>query len=900
MIQTTINGVPHQFDDLHPDDTAIDLIRERVGLTGTKLVCGGGVCGACTVLVDGTPMTSCLLPAHHLDGRTVQTVEAHGRENLHPVQRAFMACDALQCGFCTPGYINGGIAFYERWRAENGATTPTREQVAHALAGHLCRCGAYVGIYDAMQRACAGEFDEPAGHEALESPRHEALEKVTGAAQYTVDITHDGQLEGRILRSHHAHARVVSIDPSAALAMDGVDTFVELLESGRTVRYVGQPIGAIAARDTRTANAALAAIHVEYEVHPPVITMEDAQADDAPVLYEGWRKSVPTAAEGFTLPGTWNGNTRHVRLKLTSRQTGKARRTVERAPTSDESHVIRRTFRNAAQSHTALEPHACIARWDGPDRLAVHASSQNIHLLRKEIADHFDLENEQVEVSAAHIGGGFGGKQGLYAECIAAITLARRANRPVRVACDRLEELSYAGLRPANRNELALAVDADGTPQALTLRSYGNAGVAIGSLTAGLMGFVTNMPRDLEQFDVVTNTPPGKPFRGPDGPQAFWALEQAIDDAAHALNMDPLAVRRTWDRDNAVRTMLYDWVETLPVWQERGAVGRDTGRFRRGVGMSTASWLFLYNPNTKVKVSATPAGIAVETATQDIGSGTRTVLARVIEEVFGIPRRDVIVRIGSSAAPIGPMSGGSQVTNSVYGPARAAAEQVLAQLLEAAQSQLGLRNVGPSAAGVTHSDGVLPWPDLLGQVEPIAVTEGRGAERGPLGLPLRMPGGADDPSIGLRLSHAVTITELEVDARLGKITPRHVWSGVAAGRIFVPPLARSQVYGGVIQGLGYALYEAKEYDRATGHNLTANLEEYKIPGLGDTPPIDVHFLEEGYEEIRGGGMGMAELVTVGVAASVGNAVFHATGWRPRNTPILPHDVLAGIQEMQTC
>src|SRR6202011_4842846 len=163
-----------------------------------------GVCGACTVLVDGAPVVSCLMPARAAAGKSVTTVEGVGATKLHPIQKAFMAHDALQCGFCTPGFIVEAVAFHDRWRAAKGTAAPTREEIGAALSGHLCRCGAYDGIFRAVAAACSGQFD---GDNTV-SPRVEARAKVTGSARYTVDIRHDGQLEGVILRSEHAHARI--------------------------------------------------------------------------------------------------------------------------------------------------------------------------------------------------------------------------------------------------------------------------------------------------------------------------------------------------------------------------------------------------------------------------------------------------------------------------------------------------------------------------------------------------------------------------------------------------------------------------------------------------------------------------------------------------------------------
>src|SRR6202048_103256 len=211
MNTMTTNGRSATLPD-DPDALLIDVVRGDLNLTGTKLVCGSGVCGACTVLVAGAPVVSCLMPARAAAGKSVTTVEGIGEAKLHPVQKAFMAHDALQCGFCTPGFIVEAAAFHDRWRADRGTATPSREEIGAALSGHLCRCGAYDGIFRAVAEACAGHFD---GDDAV-SPRVEAREKVTGAAKYTVDIHHDGQLEGVILRSQLAHARVGELELAPA------------------------------------------------------------------------------------------------------------------------------------------------------------------------------------------------------------------------------------------------------------------------------------------------------------------------------------------------------------------------------------------------------------------------------------------------------------------------------------------------------------------------------------------------------------------------------------------------------------------------------------------------------------------------------------------------------------
>src|SRR5882757_62335 len=306
MSTMTINGRLAPLPD-DPETLLIEVVRDAQGLTGTKLVCGAGVCGACTVLVDGAPVVSCLMPARAAANKSVTTVEGIGAATLHPVQKAFMAHDALQCGFCTPGFVVEAAAFCDSWRAARGNATPSREEIGAALSGHLCRCGAYDGIFNAVAAACAGQFD--GGDFA--SPRVEARAKVTGAAKYTVDIHHDGQQEGVILRSEIAHGKIGNLDFAPALALPGVGAAISLLAEDRIVRFVGQPIAAVAAKDRKTALAAISAIKLSSERLPAVIGLDEARKPDAPVVFEkADRKKAGNVSEGGGSPAPWKANIR--------------------------------------------------------------------------------------------------------------------------------------------------------------------------------------------------------------------------------------------------------------------------------------------------------------------------------------------------------------------------------------------------------------------------------------------------------------------------------------------------------------------------------------------------------------------------------------------------------------
>lgn len=897
-MKTTINGKLFEFEPRY-DETAIDVLRERAGLKGTKMACGGGICGACTVRVNGVPKCSCLLPATHMDGADIRTIEEHGQDNLHPVQRAFMANEGLQCGFCTPGFINEGIAFYDRWRAQHGKSEPSKHDVALAMGGHLCRCAAYVGIYAAIQKACAGEYDAVTDSQIH---RVDAPLKVTGAAQYTVDIAFEGQLDGKILRSKHAHANIKSIDWTEAEGVEGVGGVIDLLGDEKKVRWFGQPIAAIAAVDEHTAILAMKKINVEYEVLPAAIGPEAAANKDASTVWEkDARKGIPSAAEGIDLPYRWKNNVGHVPSDIAiSPFRGSAKRALAKVRSKQPSTLVERTYINHQQAHMALEPRAAIAKWDGPEKLHVEASSQSVFLLHLELAEHFGIPSDNVTVNGKFIGGAFGAKGGLYQEILIAAELARVADAPVRIANSRIEELSYAGARTGSRAEIALSIKNDGAPDAMKFHTYGDAGIAAGAAPAAFYWMMSprGLKRDFSDNIIVNNTPPTMPMRAPDAPQKRWAVEQAIDEAAVLNELDPVALRRKWAADNKIQHRLLDRVETIPQWRNRKKVaGADSGRYQRGIGLAQAKWLFLYHPHTEIRISSSPQGFTAFNATQDVGNGIRSSIAKAMEDTLGVSRHDFTIEIGDSELPVGCMSTGSQGTVSVYPTAVKACEKVIEHLVKEANERIGLSDVSVDKGGVKHSEGFMPWDEILKAAEPFEYTDKRGAE--PMYMGMRLPMammGQTMPAMGQNMSQSAVVTEVEVDTKLGKVRPINVWSAMACGKIQLPELANSQMYGGIIQGLGFALYEEKVIDPQTGATLSANMNDYRIPGIGDTPDIHLHYDQEGFEFVRGGGIGLAEHATIAIAASVGNAVYHATGWRPTQTPITAQDILTGLEQ----
>ncbi|WP_030171306.1 molybdopterin-dependent oxidoreductase [Spirillospora albida] len=829
--------------DVETTDTAAELLRERMGLTGTKVACGTGVCGACTVQVDGRTAAGCLLPAGSLAGREVTTVEGLGGD--HPVQRAFAAHDALQCGYCTPGFVVEAAAFTDRWRAEHGTAAPSREEIAEALSGHLCRCGAYAGIYAAVAAACAGEHDDP---EAAAPARVEAVSKITGAARYTTDVVLDGMLEGVIVRSPHPHAKVGEIRCDGPLA--------ELLPPDRVVRYAGQPVAAVAAPTRAEALALAARVEVEYAVLPTVLS-----SDDETVVFptKEIRETAPRANEGPLAKAEWNGNVRGPAAMSWRARTAAKR--IERARKNGDRNLVEATYTTGVQAHTCMEPHSCVARWNGGE-LRLHLSTQAMTRVAEQAAERWGLGPGQVHIVAEHVGGGFGSKVNVTTDVVAAVELARLHEAPVRVVLSRAEEIVDGGTRPGTRIDLAVLTGEDGGLAAFTMDAHGDSGVSIGSNAAWHSRFFYgNAPRRIRDYDHITNRAPGIPFRGPGLPPMLWALEQAVDETALRRGEDPIALRRRWD-GNPKRRALYDRVSELPLWRDRTDPG--VGRVRRGVGVAAANYMYFLDPGTKVSLTVEQGTVVARIAASDIGTGSRSVIAGVVRSALDLAPGQVRVELGRSEHAYGPSAASSCSTASIAPAAQDAARRLRKALRGHSLAEAeGLEVVGRRPR------------DRRGYVTPFAL---------------------DHFAIGRGFSGAVVVTEVEVDTLLGRVRPTRVWCGIAAGHIYSPRLARSQCEGGVIQGIGYALFEQRQEDPATATVLTANLEDYRIPGIADTPEIDVHFHTEGWDHVPGRGVGIGEISTMAVAASIGNAVRHATGHRFHDLPIRPDRLLEGIAE----
>jgi xanthine dehydrogenase YagR molybdenum-binding subunit len=744
--------------------------------------------------------------------------------------------------------------------------------------------------------------------------RLDGIEKVTGRARYTFDVQLPGMLFGRRVVSTLPHARIKSIDTSAAERYPGVravHVLERLLASAQlrdpkqeqgnrypTIRYAGQPIAAVAADSPRAAEAAAKLIKVEYEPLPHVTGLEEAMKENAPRVFPGPTEQPATAGGGGAPPGLpQKGNVRGPDTK--PRGVGPRGDVAKGLRESDV--VIEAEYRTQVQTHVPMEPHGIVADWRD-EGLTLYASTQYVNSVREEAAEHFDLPKSKVRVISDFTGGGFGAKYGIGNYGLLAIHLSRKARAPVRMVLDRREEHVSGGNRPNSLQRLKLGAKRDGTLVALQLQAYGSGGIAGGAGVGFCHATLYECPNVLvEQHDVFTNTGPCAAFRAPGQVQGIFGLEQTIDELAEKIGMDPLALRGKIDisgTDDALARAHERRVGAERFgWSKRRPAGSDKGPIKRGMGFAQSQWLYLVQPQTACEVRVSGDGsVEAFSATQDIGTGTRTILAQVVAEEFGLRPEEIGSHVGDSRYPIGPASGGSRVTSSLTPAARNAAHRCarelasrLAPLFKANAEDIVFADGKVMVKGKTAS--AMPFREAVKKAGFEEISHRAERRDDYDGYLMKTPEmGVSRHGIG-----GVQFAEVEVDTETGIVKVRRVVAVHDCGRPINPKLTESQIYGGVIQGMSYALYEERHLDAASGHQLNANVDQYKIVGAREVPNIEVILLEQLGAQSSTDARGVAEPANVATAAAVANAFYNATGKRIRTLPMTPANVLAALR-----
>jgi len=741
------------------------------------------------------------------------------------------------------------------------------------------------------------------------TPRIDGKLKVTGAAKYTADINLPGMLYARMLASPYPSAKIKSIDTSAAEKHPGFKAF-HLLERDLSaaqskedqaekyprIRYAGQPIGAVAAISPAAAEDVARLVKIEYEVLPFVVDLTKAQQPDSPLVFTGEAVQSGSAGGG--------GGARNVQ------QHGNVRGPNRRGPDADaiekafaESDVvIESDYRTQVQTHSALETHGVVADWK-PDMLTVWASTQGTASVRDELAGAFGLKKSNVRVITEFMGGGFGAKFGAGNYGALATYLSRKAGAPVKLMLDRRQEHLCVGNRPNSSQKMKIGATKDGTLAAIHLVSFGSAGVGSGAGSAGPTQGIYRCPNILtEESDVFTHAGPAAAFRAPGHPQGAFSLEQAMDELAEKLGMDPLELRAKND-DSEARKVERAIGAAKIGWKDRKPAGSDAGPVKRGMGVAQSLWYRFGGRDAHCEVRITQDGsVELLSGVQDIGGGIRTALAQVVAEELGLKPTEITIKIGDTSYPQGPGSGGSVTTNMITPPARNAAYAVGRQLLEQAAPLLGVASADSLAFDsgkiVSRSD---PSKSIAFKSACKKLKTETIAARGDRSNDYQVPGqqqGGGGRGRGSSGVGGVQFAQVAVDTQTGVIHVERVVAVHDCGRPINPMGVESQINGGVIQGISYALYENRILDRNTGVMVNSNLEQYKIAGAREMPAIEPIVIEQYWAKSSTDAAGIGEPATVPTAAAVANAVYNAIGVRIREIPMTPAVVLKALAEKQ--
>ncbi|HET7103460.1 MAG TPA: xanthine dehydrogenase family protein molybdopterin-binding subunit [Terracidiphilus sp.] len=730
--------------------------------------------------------------------------------------------------------------------------------------------------------------------------RWDGAAKARGHARYTADVQLPGMLYACFVNSNVPHAKVLSIDTSAAEKHPGVKSVHVIetllgsavlrnpaLETSRypVVRYAGQPIAAVAATSPNAARDAAALVKIKYNAMPFVVDQDLAREANAPLVFPGPADQAGTAGGGgsnTSSPQTGNVHGPSVRKQGDAEQGFK-----------DADVVVDSRYTTQVQTHSALETHGVVADWK-PDLLTVYASTQGTASVREELAAFFRLPKSKVRVITEYMGGGFGAKFGAGNPGVVAASLSRKAGAPVRLMLDREEEHLSVGNRPSSDQRLRIGAKKDGTITAIQLISYGTAGCGTG---AGCAGPATNLYQwgslHTEENDVFINAGPAAAFRAPGHPQGAFALEQTIDELAERLNMDLIDLRDHIDM-NPVRRVQRQIVRDSALWKSRNPkANADPGPIKRGIGLSQSVWYRMINMNSAAEVRVHKDGsLEVLSAVQDIGSGIKTVLAQILAEQFGVSPAQVSVKIGDTNYPVGPNSGGSVTTASLTPAVRDAAWQAAQKFLASIAPPLGTTAADLSfAGGMVHSASGKFQPMSFRTAAAKMTTDEVTAQA------RRIP---DYDRKLYNTYGGIDVAEVLVDTETGRIHVKRVLSVHDCGRPMNPSQVTSQINGGVIQGISYSLFEHRLLDPNYGLMVNANLDKYKIAGSFEVPQIEVQLTESyiGQSSTDASGIGEAAGI-ISTGAAIGNAVYNATGVRIRHLPMTPAVVLAELNKPQS-
>jgi xanthine dehydrogenase YagR molybdenum-binding subunit len=688
--------------------------------------------------------------------------------------------------------------------------------------------------------------------------RIDGPDKVTGRARYTYDINRPGMIYGRMVRSPYPHAKIASIDLAAAEKAPGVRAVVAWKEPGAEVAYQGDPVAAVAADTEERAHDAARLVRVRYEPLPHVSTEAQAMAADAP---------------------KWHSTQENTRAGV-RQETGDLE-----AGFKEAAQVVEATYSTHVITHVCLETHGAVCEWDG-DKLTAWVTTQGVHQCAQGFAQSLGIPQSDVRVITQYMGGGFGSKFAPDVQGLICARLAKMANAPVKLMLDRREEHLDTGNRPSAFAQIRAGVTNDGKLTAFDGRSWGTGGA--GANANFPLPYLYQFPnRRRVHTDVYINAGQQRAMRAPGHPQGCFLTEILMDELADRVKMDPVELRIKNAPPRAPNQMWVDYFQQGARqfgWEKRHPTGDPApGPIKTGMGVSAHLWGG-GGRGTQAHVDITSDGaVVVKCGTQDLGTGTRTLVTIVAAETLGLPTAAVKAEIGDTIYPLSGGSGGSTTAASVSPAIRITSIKALDALFARVAPVLGAaRDNLVAESGRIHVKGDtskgLAWKDACKHLgtEPISVD------------------GQWEAGLSSSGTSGVQFAEVTVDVETGVVRIRRILAMQDCGLIVDKLTAESQVYGGVIAAINFALFEDRLLDRVTGQMVNPNMEWYLLAGMSDIPKIDI-VLNNMPER---GVIGIGEPPTVSTASAIANAVRNATGATIRSLPLHPHKVLAALEQQK--